>query len=198
MAAYLDKDGLAYFWEQVKEYCNNNSVGIASVKQTTTSTADDGNNVITVTLTNGTTSTFTVQNGSKGSTGATGATGAAGKDGVQIVKLWTNASPTSSFAAQTVSLSLSGYDAVLVIAYNAGASAYIAGSACVFVPIGKAFILTRHVSSWSTSFGQRTGTTSATGVTFYAGAYYLYSSGSGATDNGEVVPYQIYGIKGVS
>ena len=44
-------------------------VGIASIKQTTTSTADDGNNVITVTLTDGTTSTFTVQNGSKGSTG---------------------------------------------------------------------------------------------------------------------------------
>lgn len=44
-------------------------VGIASVKQTTTSTADDGNNVITVTLTDGTTFTFTVQNGSKGATG---------------------------------------------------------------------------------------------------------------------------------
>lgn len=45
-----------------------NGVGIASVVQTTTSTADDGNNVITVTLTDGTKSTFTVQNGSKGST----------------------------------------------------------------------------------------------------------------------------------
>ena len=44
-------------------------VGVSNVKQTTTSTADDGNNVITVTLTNGTTSTFTVQNGSKGSKG---------------------------------------------------------------------------------------------------------------------------------
>lgn len=44
-------------------------VGVSSVEQTTTSTADDGNNVITVTLSNGTTSTFTVQNGSKGSKG---------------------------------------------------------------------------------------------------------------------------------
>lgn len=47
-------------------------VGIASIKQTTTSTADDGNNVFTVTLTNGTTATFTVQNGSKGSPGTNG------------------------------------------------------------------------------------------------------------------------------
>ena len=51
------------------EFDGDTGVGISSVRQTTTSTADDGNNVITVTLTNGTTSTFTVQNGSKGSKG---------------------------------------------------------------------------------------------------------------------------------
>lgn len=53
-------------------------VGIASIKQTTTSTADGGNNVFTVTLTNGTSTTFTVKNGTKGSAGTnatiTGAT----------------------------------------------------------------------------------------------------------------------------
>lgn len=47
-------------------------VGIASIKQTTTSTDDGGNNVFTVTLTNGTSATFTVKNGSKGSKGDTG------------------------------------------------------------------------------------------------------------------------------
>lgn len=47
-------------------------VGIASVKQTTTSSADGGNNVVTVTLTNGASSTFTVKNGSKGSPGSDG------------------------------------------------------------------------------------------------------------------------------
>lgn len=56
----------------------SDGVGIASIKQTTTSTADDGNNIFTVTLTNGKTSTFTVQNGSKGSKGDAGATGAQG------------------------------------------------------------------------------------------------------------------------
>ena len=60
-------------------------VGVSSVKQTTTSTADDGNNVITVTLSNGTTSTFTVQNGSKGSKGDKGDSPVRGTD------YWTDA-----------------------------------------------------------------------------------------------------------
>ena len=53
-------------------------VGIKSVTQTTTSTADGGKNVVTVTKTDNSTSTFTVYNGSKGSTGASGSPGADG------------------------------------------------------------------------------------------------------------------------
>lgn len=56
-------------------------VGIESIEQTTTSTEDDGNNVITVTLTNGKQYNFTVQNGSKGSPGEKGDPGAPGNDG---------------------------------------------------------------------------------------------------------------------
>lgn len=56
-------------------------VGIESVVQTTTSTADGGTNVITVTKTDGSTSTFSVKNGSKGSTGATGPIGPEGPTG---------------------------------------------------------------------------------------------------------------------
>lgn len=68
----------------------DDGVGIASVVQTTTSSEDGGSNVMTVTLSDGTKSTFTVKNGSKGSqgdkgdkgdTGATGANGTNGKDG---------------------------------------------------------------------------------------------------------------------
>lgn len=58
-------------------------VGITSVVQTTTSTADGGSNVVTVTLTDGTTSTFTVKNGSKGSQGEKGETGSQGIQGEQ-------------------------------------------------------------------------------------------------------------------
>lgn len=65
-------------------------VGIESVVQTTTSTADGGENIITVTLTNGNKSTFNIKNGSKGSTGEAGTdgkdgtNGTDGKDGVGI------------------------------------------------------------------------------------------------------------------
>lgn len=70
-------------------------VGIKSVVQTTTSSADGGNNVITVTKTDGTTSTFVVKNGSKGSTGAAGAKGADGYTPVKGVDYWTEADQES-------------------------------------------------------------------------------------------------------
>ena len=47
-------------------------VSIESVVQTTTANEDGGTNVITVTLTNGTKSTFRVKNGNKGSDGTIG------------------------------------------------------------------------------------------------------------------------------
>ena len=64
----------------------DDGVSITSVVQTTTSAADGGSNVITVTLSNGATSTFTVKNGSKGSTGAAGTNGSNGADGYTPVK----------------------------------------------------------------------------------------------------------------
>ena len=59
-------------------------VGIQSVEQTTTSTDDGGTNIITVTKSDGSSSTFQVRNGSKGSTGPAGADGAPGKDGLGV------------------------------------------------------------------------------------------------------------------
>ena len=64
-------------------------VGIQSVEQTTTSSEAGGTNVVTVTKTDGTTSTFEVRNGGKGSIGPkgpkgdTGDTGPAGPQGPQ-------------------------------------------------------------------------------------------------------------------
>lgn len=59
-------------------------VGIQAVEQTTTSTDDGGTNIITVTKSDGTSSTFQVRNGKKGSTGPAGADGAPGKDGLGV------------------------------------------------------------------------------------------------------------------
>lgn len=65
-----------------------NGVGISSVTQTTTSTTDGGTNIITVTKTDGTTSTFSVKNGTKGSTGEKGTDG---KTPVKGTDYWTPA-----------------------------------------------------------------------------------------------------------
>ena len=51
----------------IKGPVGDDGVGIASIKQTTTSTADSGTNVITATLSNGQESSFNIKNGSKGS-----------------------------------------------------------------------------------------------------------------------------------
>lgn len=77
-------------------------VGVKSVEQTTTSSEDGGVNVITITLTNGTTETFAVRNGSKGDTGekgekgATGSAGADGEDGADGVSVQSVAQTTAS------------------------------------------------------------------------------------------------------
>ena len=69
-------------------------IGIASIVQTTTSAADGGSNVVTVTLTNGEKSTFSVKNGSKGSAGAAGSNGADGYTPVRGTDYWTAADKT--------------------------------------------------------------------------------------------------------
>lgn len=58
-------------------------VGISSVEQTSTSTEDGGNNIVTITKTDGTKSIFTVKNGSRGSSGLQGPTGEKGDTGEQ-------------------------------------------------------------------------------------------------------------------
>ena len=75
--------------KQISPYNGQGVVGIQSVVQTVISNSDGGTNVITVTKTDGTSSTFTVKNGSKGSTGATGAAGEDGYTPVRGTDYWT-------------------------------------------------------------------------------------------------------------
>lgn len=64
-------------------------IGIASIVQTVKSTADDGINVMTITLTDGSVHTFEVQNGSRGSNGTNGKDGANGYSPVRGTDYWT-------------------------------------------------------------------------------------------------------------
>lgn len=76
----LTDTGLLVLWQRIKDLYKKISV---SAKQTTTSTADGGTNVMTFTFGDGTSTTLSVKNGSKGSTGARGATGATGATGAK-------------------------------------------------------------------------------------------------------------------
>ena len=85
---WLDESGGAAILP-VESINGADGIGIQSVEQTATSTEDGGTNVITVTKTDGTSSAFTVKNGSKGSTGATGAAGKDGYTPVRGTDYWT-------------------------------------------------------------------------------------------------------------
>nr|DAI13303.1 MAG TPA: metallophosphatase domain protein [Caudoviricetes sp.] len=76
----LTDTGLMVLWQKIKDLYKKTSV---SAKQTTTSTADGGTNVITFTFGDSTSTTLSVKNGSKGSDGARGATGATGATGAK-------------------------------------------------------------------------------------------------------------------
>ena len=94
---YLNLPGLSHFFDKLKTlFATKNElknikgdkgdpgvqgVSITKVEQTVKSTSDGGTNTITVTLSDGATSTFNVKNGSKGSTGAKGDTGEKGDKG---------------------------------------------------------------------------------------------------------------------
>lgn len=74
----LTDTGLMVLWHRIKDLYKKISV---SAKQTTTSTADGGTNVMTFTFGDGTSTTLSVKNGSKGSDGAKGEKGDRGPVG---------------------------------------------------------------------------------------------------------------------
>lgn len=94
-------------------------VSITKIEQTTTSTADNGENIITVTLSDGTVSTFNIKNGSKGDTGAkgekgdpgekgaTGNTGATGAQGVSVTKVEQTTTSTADAGDNVITVTLS-------------------------------------------------------------------------------------------
>lgn len=102
--------------------------------------------------------------------------------------LWTNASPSSSFAAQTVQLNLSGYDMVGVFGYNDVND----GGIMAFAPVGESGVLFFMVNYRQ----KRYFAVSSAGVQFkdgYSGA----PNNNVIVSNTAAIPYYIYGIKGI-
>ena len=107
--------------------------------------------------------------------------------GIKIVKLWENASPASSFAAQILALDLSGYDGVEVLYLNGGTGESYMNSG--FIPKGKLCNLWYVYSSGNQAYRQFTA--SDTGIDFTEGHQ------GGIEKNSVIIPVIIYGIKGV-
>ena len=112
------------------------------------------------------------------------------------VLLWENASPTSSFSAQSIDIDGTGYDSYRVTAYNRGDTIEID------IPVGGAgafrdfthdtgtqtegvYLWTRHI------------TTTASKVTFEKAWLRLTNSATYSTDSSQdmLIPQKVYGIK---
>ena len=111
--------------------------------------------------------------------------------------LWTNASPTSAFAAQTISLDLSGYDAVEIEYYG---SITVAASYIIKGKIGEPFFLFGYLNPQSTSAHinllSRSVSTATSGITFEGGFSKRTSDSTVYSNNNNYcIPYKIYGIK---
>lgn len=118
--------------------------------------------------------------------------------GIDMDLLWTNATPTASFSAQTISLDLSGYTMVMISVFIANSTALASSNSPkvnLFGRIGDTIGM--EPAPYNSTFRRRDATIFASGVSFSDGRYYnSYNDGNnGAVQNVQVIPYQIYGIK---
>ena len=119
--------------------------------------------------------------------------------GITMTLLWTNSSPASSFAAQKVSLDLSGYDAVLVL-YRYGISTDRLNS--LILPMNAASGLLLQAGNFGSANGyifvRNISDIDSTGITFDASYRRALNSSSAASSTGDYCyPIYIYGIKGI-
>lgn len=109
------------------------------------------------------------------------------KSGGTTTLLWTNPDPTSNFSAQTISLNLSGYDAVKVLAAQNTSS-----SSGVMVETTKDYegrLFMMYNARYYRGF-----TWSDTGVTFTDG-YQASLSSNLSANNSAAIPIYIYGVR---
>lgn len=113
--------------------------------------------------------------------------------------LWTNASPTSSFSAQTISLDLSRYDAVEIVCRYGATDDTRTRYMC---DVGSSTPM--YWFYYAGTDGKYTGvrsrnevSVSTTGVTFDTCTGKSGNSSTSTANNGYIIPIEIYGIKGV-
>lgn len=137
-----------------------------------------------------------VQPIAKGGTGATTAAKALVNLGAMNMRVvWQNASPSSSFAAQTIKLNLSGYDFVYILMK---ASVTAANSVVHMVKKGASQNLEQSGNLASESaivVLYRNASVAEDGIVFGGG--HIKSAASPSVDNTRTIPIAVYGIKNV-
>ena len=113
--------------------------------------------------------------------------------------LWTNASPTSSFSAQTISLDLSRYDAVEIVCRYSTTDNSRTRYIC---DIGSSssmywFYYTATDGKYMGVRSRNLVSASTTGVTFNTCNGKAVNTNTSTANDGYIIPIEIYGIKGV-
>ena len=106
------------------------------------------------------------------------------------VLLWTNASPSSSFAAQTISIDLSGYDFIAVLFERGGV--YLAA-----VDGNEYFSTWANTWNGGATITNRSITAQSIGVVFADAHEAAFPGPSYSVKNTLSIPWAICGIKGV-
>ena len=115
-----------------------------------------------------------------------------GKKKIEMLKLWTNASPTSSFKGQSITVSgLSDYDKY-EIEFRFHTSLVTANTDTSRVGYGTLLNVNDGPNVYA-----RNVTMAGNTLTFGDGKKMALSATSVSTDNGYIIPIAIYGIKGV-
>lgn len=121
-----------------------------------------------------------------------GSQNGSGSTGQNWVLLWTNPDTASAFSAQTVSLDLSGYDAVYIpMVYTSG---YVYAAPIILTDGIASFIRFPSNSGNTLRYLSRSVTASSSGVSFTECTRYQQGSSS-TTSNADLIPKAIYGIR---
>ena len=128
----------------------------------------------------------------QGGTGATSAAKAREKLGTNMVLLWENTSPKSTFAAQTISISGEGYDCYCIVPHSSAkidSVAFLPWVICYKGKDGRLIGLPNNKTAMRAFSVDSTGTSISFEKTTYSGSY-----GSTETENNYIIPMYIFGM----
>lgn len=111
----------------------------------------------------------------------------------QLELIWTNPNPNSDFGAQTISLNLSKYKQVLILA-SIGLGGYVGGVKNIPSSGAVSGTFGGQPGTDGMYVGERTYNVALTGVTFGQGIIANFTGGYSYT-NSYYIPQKIYGLK---